>query len=808
MQPTFFLQLVLSVFPLFVLASTSLLPAAWGDDDFDRNAAPWLQQHCLRCHNEKVQEGDFRIDVLSPRPGFEDTARWAEIRERISSAEMPPADAPEQPTPQSRASLVQWLSDRIAAGEAYRLATREKVAFRRLSREEYVNTVYDLLGVHFDAADPGGLTEDPEWHGFERLGPVLALSASHIEKYIEAAETILDEAYPDKPVEQLELIKPAVPPTTVREPHRSVLEAEGLLDAVGYDLWPQDIHRYSSPGRLPGPGLYEMKIRLSGLKPATGRAPRIKVYHVKLDRVLFEQDVIAAEDQPIEISFRTHLPGGNQEIHVINDVPGPSNLPRSGRHGNIPFVSIKRGRIPWQIKLTDEDGNALYPFLILDSAEWRGPLISETEQQLRDLYLQGDAGDSERIRSGLSEFARRAFRRPVGDDEVNRYVALVEAELAAGANYRSAVKTAMLSILCSDSFLFLVEGSADEERQHLNDWELASRLSYLLWSTMPDAELLEQAERGVLHQPVVLRQQFDRMVHDERFRRFTTSFATQWLRLRNVGRFPPDETLYPQYDRHLENSMKGETTAFFHEVVTHGHGLKDLLNSRWTMLNPRLAEFYGIPHQGQDHFQRVQLRPEHHRGGLLTQAAILSLTSDGTRHRPVHRGVWILENILGKTPPPPPANVEPIEPTPPETQKTSLRDKLLAHQQNPACSSCHSRIDPLGLAFENYDAIGGWREFETVATGSGDAPAVNPSGTLPDGRSFSDALDFRALLLSDIDQFNHTFLEKLAAYGLRRAITFEDAAALQKIADRSAESDYTVQVILRDFVLSDLFQRR
>ncbi len=254
--------------------------------------------------------------------------------------------------------------------------------------------------------------------------------------------------------------------------------------------------------------------------------------------------------------------------------------------------------------------------------------------------------------------------------------------------------------------------------------------------------------------------------------------------------------------------MKGETTAFFHEIVTRGHSLKDLLSSRWTMLNPRLAEFYGIPHPGHDEFLRVQLRPEHHRGGLLTQAAILSLTSDGTRHRPVHRGVWILENILGKTPPPPPANVEPIEPTPPESQKTSLRDKLLAHQQNPACSSCHSRIDPLGLAFENYDAIGGWREFETVATGSGAAPPVNPTGTLPDGRTFSNSVDFGKLLLEDLEQFNHTFLEKLAAYGLRRAITFEDDTALHELAARSAESDYTVQVILRDFVLSDLFQRR
>lgn len=777
-------------------------------DDFDQAVGPYFRNHCIRCHGADREESEFRIDTLSKKVGLQDTALWAEVRERISSGEMPPDDVENPPTAEEGAAVVQWLSDRIKEGEAARMAQRDRVSFYRLSRDEYVHTIYDLLGVHFDATDPGGFMEDPEWHGFERIGSVLSLSASHIEKYFQAAETVLAEAYPDKPAEPIELLKPAVPPNSVREPYRSALEAEGLLDKVRFDLWPQDKHRYSNPGRLPAPGVYEVKIQLSGLKPAKGRAPRLKVYHTKLDRVLFEQDVVAPEDKPTIVSFRTHLPAGSQQIHVINDVPGPSNLPRSGRHGRKPFVSIQRGRIPWQLKLTDEEGHALYPFMILDWAEWKGPIVTEQEQQLRDDYMPSEEGDIGQVREGLSRLARRAFRRPLRPGEVNQYVSVVEAELAAGAPFRSAVKTGMLAILCSKSFLFLVEGAEDSDRQTLNDWELASRLSYFLWSTMPDDELFAVAEKGTLHQPEELRRQVTRMLDDPRGERFTESFPSQWLRLHKVGMFPPDEKLYPEYDAHLEQSMIGETTSFFREVLQNRLTLREFLQSDWTMVNPRLAGFYGIPDVTEDRFQRVLLRPEDHRGGLLTQASILSLTSDGTRHRPVHRGVWLSESIFGKSPPPPPANVDPIEPNPVDAPKATLRMKLDAHKANPTCASCHRKIDPLGLAFENYNAIGNWRTAEVVQRGTGTNPKVDPSGQLPDGRAFANAEEFKQLLLDELDAFNVTFIEKLATYGLRRAMTFEDRDEIKEIAAVSKAADYEVRAIVEALVLSDLFRQR
>jgi hypothetical protein len=325
---------------------------------------------------------------------------------------------------------------------------------------------------------------------------------------------------------------------------------------------------------------------------------------------------------------------------------------------------------------------------------------------------------------------------------------------------------------------------------------------------MPDAALLDAARAGTLHQADVLRSQVQRMLHDPRAVRFTEAFPREWLQLRMVGMFPPDKKLYPDYDAYLERSMKEETTAYFREVLEKNLSLREFLDSDWTMLNARLASHYGMPGIEADRFERVSLKPEDHRGGLLTQASILSLTSDGTRHRPVHRGKWVLESIIGKPPPPPPANVPAIEPTPATQPKATLRMKLDAHKSNAACASCHAKIDPLGLAFDNYDAIGRWRTEEVVNDGKGDNPKVDPSGKLVDGRTFHDACEFKKLLVADLDKFNAAFVEKLATFALRRVMTVDDRSAISALAKQSKASDYRVQTIVEDVVLSDLFQRR
>jgi len=416
--------------------------------------------------------------------------------------------------------------------------------------------------------------------------------------------------------------------------------------------------------------------------------------------------------------------------------------------------------------------------------------------------------DLSEAREILKRFADRAFRRPAKDAELDDFVKLVESEMQSGETYDAALKTAFLAVLCAKDFFYLVEGSPDTNTNQINDWELAARLSYFLWSTAPDASLSEAAASGALHRPEVLRAQVARMLCDPRIARFTEAFSRQWLQLRRVGMFPPDKKLYPTYDDYLQKSMIAETTSYFGEVLAKNLSLREFLDSDWTMLNARLAEHYEIPTVTEDRFERVALRPEDHRGGLLTQAAVLSLTSDGSRHRPVHRGKWVLESIIGKPPPPPPPNVKPIEPTPESRPKATLRMKLAAHESDANCAACHRRIDPLGLAFDNYDAIGRWRTEEVVRDGNGENPKVDASGELIDGRKFSDAEGLKKLLVADIDKFNAAFIEKLATFALRRAMSVDDRAAVQSLAKQSKAADYRLPAIIEALALSDLFQKR
>jgi Protein of unknown function (DUF1592)/Protein of unknown function (DUF1588)/Protein of unknown function (DUF1587)/Protein of unknown function (DUF1585)/Protein of unknown function (DUF1595)/Planctomycete cytochrome C len=809
---------ILTLLSVFVVLHSSVAAAP----ALDPSVSAYFEEHCNKCHDADLQKGDFRLDTLSPKVGFENNPQWVEVMERINSGEMPPKKEKKRPAAEDSAKVVEWIALKMKEGEAAKMAARAKVTYNRLTRDEYVNTVRDLIGVQYDAKDPGNLLDDPEWHGFERIGSVLTLSPSNIEKYLAAAETVLNEAYPEivplkkgqKAPEPFGGTKPALYEEQVNERHREELRQKGLLDKVRYEMWPGDIYRYTAlKDPLPEAGEYEISFKLSGLKPKNGRAPRLKVYESKLDRVLFEQDIVADEDKPITVTFRTHLPKGRPSIDAYNDVPGPSNLPRSGRHGDVPFISTKIGRSPWQMKLTDEAGNARYPFLIVDSISWRGPILSDAEKKIRNDYMPTEEGNMQQARDCLATLARRAFRRPVTEEEMDEYLRIVKSELEAKENYRNAVKAGMLSILNSKSFLFLAEGDENAPRNTLNDWELASRLSYFLWSTMPDAELLALAEQGKLHDKAVLSEQVARLLKDERSARFADSFSAQWLRLRKVGMFQPDKKLYPDYDKALENSMIRETQSFFREVLNSGLTLREFINSDWSMMNELLAKHYGLGDSfsatgkdSKDEFVRVKFQPDSHRGGLLTQASILSLTSDGVRHRPVHRGVWLSEAIFGKSPPPPPANVSPI-PTNPTGPKATLREKLEAHIHDASCAACHARIDPLGLAFENYDAIGRWRT-EEVTDGVGANPKVTAHGKLPDGREYKDADEFKKLLLHDLDAFNATFIEKLATYGLRRSMSYSDRDELKAIAAASKAKDYRLRDLVEAFVCSGLFQKR
>ena len=782
-------------------------PASPADgEDFDKAVRPFLDAHCIRCHGPEKQKGEFRVDTLLRDFANSSAAvRWGDVLERLNTGEMPPKKEP-KPRAEESARVVEWVTARLKEGEAARTAKRDRVTLHKLTREEYANTVYDLLGVRYDATDPTGLPEDPNWHGFERIGSVLSLSPAHVEKYYAAAEGVLTEAFPEKAPEKKVT---RWGPFDCRGWNRKKMEELGLADKVRLDLWP-GIPINGHPGSVkefhaPVAGEYRIRIKLSGLKPANGRAPRLSVYVADLDRSLGEQDVVAPEDKPVVVEFTAHLPIGKHMIRVSNEAPGPgNNLDRGGRHGSRPFLSTKDGREPWQWKMTDDQGLPLWPFLIVDYVEWEGPITGEGPDVAKSDYT----GSPERARQILETFAMRAFRRPARPQELDRWAALVDSEQKKGEPFAAALKTGLLAILCSKDFFYIVEGSPDRNDARITDWELATRLSYFLWSTQPDAPLREAARDGSLRKPDVLRAQVRRMMQDPHIERFATGFPRQWLRLAKVGMFPPDKKLYPTWDEHLQKSTVQETTACFREVLTKNLSLREFLDSDWTMLNARLAEHYGIPGIAGDEFRRVPLTPEMHRGGLLTQASILSLTSDGTRHRPVHRGVWVSESILGRTPPPPPANVPPIEPTPAKSPKATLRMKLDAHKSDPNCAACHRKIDPLGFAFDSYDAIGRWRTVEVVRDGAGDNPKVDASGELPDGRKFADAAEFKKVMLADIDKFQAAFLEKLATYALRRGMSVDDREALGTLARQGKAADYKLGAIVEAMALSELFQKR
>lgn len=799
-------------------AISSLLPSDARSADtgsLDKLVKPFFSQHCTSCHGAKKQKGDLRVDTLSVDAGSPKImAHWEEIMNRINSGDMPPEDEP-RPKPEEIATVADWIVGQLREAEASKQGSNgEKVAFRKLSREEYANTIRDLLGVNFDVKAPTGLPEDPDWKGFERIGSVLTLSPAHVEKYLAAADAILDEALSLRPEPKREVIRWGAFDMRWKG-FQPEYEARGIADKVRIEIVPNNYTTDTWNIDVKTTGEYLLRLKLSGLRPEGGRAPRLKVYMSSIDKTLIEQDIDTPEDKPIMVEARVHLVAGKYPIRIINSVPGPNPEGRRSRHSGTPNAFTNtRSRVPWQLKLTDDEFKAIQPTLIIDSVEWDGPIVDSWPTAAHQrIFTSKDA------REIVTNFAERAWRRPVQAPQVDHLMKPFMKAQELGDSFELAVKSALMAVLCSKSFLYLEEGSmgflarasgspTQPKKAMLHDLELASRLSYFLWSTMPDAKLLFLARHDQLHEPATLRTEVKRMLADPKAAAFASSFPRQWLQLRKVGMFPPDKVLYPDYDENLEQSMVAETLGCFAEVLKRNGSLREFLDSDWTMLNERLATHYGISGIRGDELQRVSLKPGDHRGGLLTHASVLSLTSDGTRHRPVHRGVWMLESIIGKPAPPPPANVPALTTPEPNAKKTTVREKLEQHRADPNCTACHNKIDPLGIAFDNYDAIGRWRTVETIKDGTGADPALDPGGVLPDGRKFADSVELKKILLADTDKFAAAFTEKLATYALRRGMTFSDREELKRIADQAKAGGYKLASIIESLVTSPLFLKR
>ncbi len=783
----------------------------------------FLKKHCVRCHGPQKEEGDIRIDRLSRdfKTGV-DTHHWAEALDKVNSGEMPPEDQP-QPSQDEIAAFVIDLNSRLKEGRAARMAARPAVAHYRLSRKEYQNTVYDLLGVRYDPAKPGELNEDTLWHGYERIGSQLSLSPSHVDRYYRAADIVLDRAFPATSSAARKVRKTAA---ELRygggKQQQEVLNRFGIKRPLRYLLFPGRVESALSANWFgkTGPehsGLYKLRLQASGIRPLGGQPAHLSIGNRTSEETvdgLIEFDITAPEDNPQVYEFEVFLemPTGLHFCVVATDVidrrGGAAFRNALASRGGYIFTHSSETLLlnPNAPQMFDGQGNGIFSTVLLDWVEWEGPLVTQAEQSRRDDVLPPDDATLAVVTEHLQRFAERAWRRPVKTEELENYLQSYRAEREAGESTADAFRIALQGVLTSRHFIYLVEGEP-AARERLTDWELAARLSYFLWSSMPDDRLFAAADSGVLSGGN-LKKEVDRMLTDSRINRFIDDFSRQWLQLHRVGMFPPDRKLYPGYDDWLETSLRAEPVEFFREMLVNNLPIENLLDSNWTMANARLCDFYGLPEPETGGFQRVSLKPGDHRGGLLTMGAVLGLTSDGTRHRPVHRGVWVSEAIFNKTPPAPPANVDPIEPIPPQGTKITIRQRIEAHARNASCAACHRNIDPFGLAFDQYDAIGQWRTRERVPTGVGEDPLVDASGVMPDGRPFTDSVQFKRLLLEDRDTVARAFIEHLCTYALRRVLTVDDREDLRLIAEDVKENQYGVRDIVRAVALSELIRKR
>ena len=775
-----------------VFASRSFAAAA----PLDTQTAAFINEHCLRCHGPEKAKGDFRLDQLdtdfSKSSAFE---RWREVVTRVQSGEMPPTKEPRPPAAQVQ-TFVRQLSARLDAASAKQRA-EGRVVLRRLNRVEYENTVRDLFAV--DVRVKEMLPEDTIAQGFDNVGAALNISPVLMERYLEAADAVITAAL--LPVHKLE----------------SKTERFNLYDSLPTwfvaGVWKQDdgVILFRSGGdsasdlrqfKAPAPGRYRFRVAASAHNSETPLPMSVWLGNFVVSGN-FSRHVgyfDAPPGKPAVIEFEERLGAKNDTIKVT-----PVALPFVYlNHKNMPEYPGPGLKIHWM----EVEG----PFPEAWPTESYRRVFGATDPKT------GTIADAEKL---IRALLPRAFRRPVAEGEEKPFVALVAKSLEMGQPFEAALRAGYKAVLASPKFLFLREPTGP-----LDDHALASRLSYFLWSTMPDETLAALADRGELRKPDVLRAEVDRLLQHPKAKALTENFTGQWLSLRDIAATTPDKMLYPEWEEHLQWSAVRETHLFFEELLKQNLGVRNFVDSDFAMLNGRLARHYRIPDVHGVAFRKVTLKPEQHRGGVLTHASVLKVTANGTTTSPVLRGVWVLDRILGRPAPPPPPNVAAIEPD--IRGARAIRDQLAKHRATENCAGCHSRIDPPGFALENYDVIGGWREkYRVVAERKnwvnnrvgplakylaayqyGEGLAVDAGDTLPDGRKFATVEEFKKLLLTNPEQIARCLTEKLVTYATGQPVTFGDHQAVNRILAEAKSSDYGLRSLVHAVVASELFRSK
>lgn len=632
------------------------------------------------------------------------------------------------------------------------------VTARRLNRAEYNNTVRDLLAIDFQPA--ADFPADDSGYGFDNIGDVLSLSPILMEKYLAAAEKIAKAAILPRPLPQPTIIRHG------RGENRGSTKAPGLIVT----------HRF------PVEGDYTFVFTL--------------VYRpdpVRLNFSLDGQPYPTANVQDAADHWRTaevhaHVSAGQHTLDAKLVPDGP-------RAPDPDFESGKSDK-----PLRDP---------MIGNVEVRGPYHPVTpppaESYHRVFTCTDPAGPQSLLcaRVDLANLARRAYRRPVTPAEVDGLVRFVQMALDQGDSFDQGMQVALTAILVSPHFLFRIERDPDPANPSARDisrFEFATRLSYFLWSSMPDEELFQLAAKQELSNPQILDAQVRRMLADPKSKALVDNFGGQWLQLRNLDRIQPDPDRFPTFNDDLRRDMKRETELFFQSIIREDRSILDFIDAGYTFVNARLAKFYDLPEIDSNQFQRVELPPDSHRGGVITQAAVLTASSFPNRTSPVLRGKWILESILNAPPPPPPPDVPNLDEKA-VGSSASLRQQLEAHRTNPVCNACHASMDPLGFGLENFDAIGRWRTID------GQFP-IDATGRLPNGKTFDGPEGLKQILLSDKSVFTKCLAEKLLTYALGRGLEDYDQPAIQSIVTRTAGAEYRFSALVEAVVSSDPFQKR
>jgi hypothetical protein len=773
----------------------------------DGPALPFFGQHCQGCHAGDKPKGDFRLDSLTQ--DFADKTnreRWLAVAEQLAAGAMPPKGKPRPPEKDARA-VTDWIRGRVEAAEGARNAAQGRVPMRRLNRAEYENTVRDLLGVDIDLKDL--LPPDAVVNGFDNGAEALHVSSFLMEQYLEAADKVLDAAVVNGPrpwvikkrfnIKDEKSVKPTG--SVYRHLDDSVAIFSSWVSAnIQVTLWQFFTHFR---------GNYRFRISAYAYqtdRPVTFHMTAGTMKAVTEERIVGYHDV--PPGKPTVIEFVEKLEPRNTVRFVVDGLGvTPPTVEKVGAENyKGPGLAIQWVEIEGPLHETWPPASHRRLFGDLKQA----PAPTPEDKSRLEVVSTQPLADADRL---LRDFLRRAFRRSVTDEDVKPFLARVKAKLDAGFPFEQAMRVAYKAALVSPHFLFL-----REKPGRLDDFALASRLSYFLWSSTPDEELLALAERGKLHEPAVLRGQVERMLKDPKAAAFTENFAGQWLDLRKIDDTAPDPALYPEYDDVLKVAMVKEALLFFDEVLKNDLSLTNFVASDFTMLNGRLARHYGIPGVSGQEFKKLALPPGSHRGGVLTMAGVMKVTANGTTTSPVLRGAWVLDRILGTPPPKPTVDVEAVEPD--IRGATTIREQLAKHRERPECASCHAKIDPPGFALESFDVIGGWRDYYRSVGKGGPAvvngrtmrykkgPDVDAADVLPDGRRFQDIDAFKRLLLTDKDQLARALAEKLLTYATGAAPTKADRPEIDGIVARIRARDYGFRALVHEVVQSRLFQQK